>query len=97
MYARVASFEGGSSEQMRKLNEERMEAGTMDMPAGMSRVILMSNTAGDRRLFIAFFESREALAAAEERFERMGDDVPEQIRGRRTAVDVYEVMFESGT
>jgi hypothetical protein len=97
VYARVASFEGGSSEQMRKLNEERLEAGTMDMPAGMTRAMLMSNAAGDRRLFIAFFDSREVLTAAEEGFDRMGDDVPEDIRGRRTAVDVYEVMFESGT
>ena len=94
MYARVASFEGGSSERMRQMNEERMSAGTMDMPAGMKRAMVMSNEAGDRRMFISFFESREALDAAEEQFDRMGDDIPEDVRGRRTSVEVYEVLFE---
>jgi hypothetical protein len=50
--------------------------------------------AGDRRLFISFFESREDLDAAESRFEQMGDEIPEDIRGRRVAVDVYEVVFD---
>ena len=97
MYARVASFEGGSSEQMRQMNEERMDAGSMDMPAGMTRALVLSNAAGDRRLFISFFESREAVEAAEEQFDRMGDDISEDVRGRRTSVAVYEVLFEQCT
>ena len=95
MYARVASFEGGDTEQLKALNEEAMSSGTMDLPEGMSRAMLLSNDAGDRRLFITFFDSREALAAAEARFESMGDEIPEDVRGRRTAVDSYEVVFES--
>jgi hypothetical protein len=27
-------------------------------------------------------------------FERMGDEVPEELRGRRVGVDVYEVALE---
>ena len=34
MFARVASFEGGDVERLRQLNEERMNAGTMELPEG---------------------------------------------------------------
>ena len=93
MYARVASFEGGSTEKMRELNEERMAAGDMPMPDGIRGVTLLSNDAGDRRVFIAFFDSREQVEAAEEQFDRMGDDISEDVRGKRTSVDVYEVVL----
>jgi hypothetical protein len=50
---------------------------------------------GDRRLFLSFFDSREELDAAKERFEQMGDEIPEDVRGRRIGVDVYEVVFDA--
>ena len=93
MYARVASFEGGNTEQLRALNEQRMADGEMPMPDGMRGITLMSNDAGDRRMFIAFFDSREQVEAAEQTFDQMGDDISEDVRGRRTSVDVYEVVF----
>jgi hypothetical protein len=95
MYARVASFEGGNTERLRELNEEAMSSGTMDMPEGLSRAMVLSNDAGDRRLFITFFDSRQALDAAEARFDSMGDEIPEDVRGRRTSVEAYEVVFEA--
>jgi hypothetical protein len=49
---------------------------------------------GDKRLFVSFFDSREELEAGEQRFEEMGDEIPEEIRGRRVGVDVYEVVFD---
>jgi hypothetical protein len=91
MFARIATFEGGDTERLRQLNEERMASGQMSPPEGMRRAMVL---AGDRRLFISFFESREDLDAAESRFEQMGDEIPEDIRGRRVAVDVYEVVFD---
>jgi hypothetical protein len=92
VYARVASFEGGDTEQLRQMMEERMAAGTMDMPEGVQRTMALE---GDgRRLFITFFDSREAIDAAAQQFDRMGDDVPEDARGRRTSVEVYEVVYE---
>jgi hypothetical protein len=91
MFARIATFEGGDTERLRQLNEERMGSGQMNPPAGMKRAMVL---AGDRRLFISFFESREDLDAAESRFEQMGDEIPEDVRGRRVAVDVYEVVFD---
>jgi hypothetical protein len=91
MFARVATFEGGDVERLRQLNEERMASGEMNLPAGMTRAMLLQ---GDRRLFITFFDSREAVEAAEQRFEQMGDEIPEEIRGKRVGVDVYEVLFD---
>jgi len=94
VYARVASFEGGDTERLGQLNEERMSAGTMGLPDGLKRAMLLGDETGKRRLFITFFDSRADIEAAEARFESMGDEIPEDVRGRRTSVDVYEVLFE---
>ncbi len=94
MYVRVASFEGGSSERLRELNEERIESGELIFPEGMSRAMVLVDPDSERRLFITFFESRGAIDAAAEHFERMGDDIPESARGKRRSVDVYEIAFD---
>jgi hypothetical protein len=91
MYARIATFEGGDAERLRQLNEERIESGDLNPPAGVKRVMVLQ---GDRRLFVTLFDSREELEAAEQRFEQMGNEIPEEIRGKRIGVDVYEVLFE---
>ena len=44
---------------------------------------------------VATFDSRDAVDAAQQRFEEMGDEVPEEVRGSRTGVDVYEVVWNS--
>ena len=93
MFARVASFEGGDEERLRQLNEERMSTGTMDLPAGLKSAMVLGNSVSGRRMFITFFDSREEIKAAESRFESMGDEIPEEVRGRRTSVDVYEVVW----
>jgi hypothetical protein len=93
MYARIASFEGGNEERMRQMNEERMRSGTMDTPDGMKSVMLLADREKGRRLFISFFDSLDELKAAEQRFDAMGDEIPEDVRGRRTSVDVYEVVL----
>jgi hypothetical protein len=94
MYARVAAFEGGDNERLMQLNEERMASGEMNPPEGIKRVMLLNDVANGTRLFITFFDSREALTAAEARFESMGNEIPEDVRGRRTSVAVYEVAFD---
>jgi hypothetical protein len=91
MFARIATFEGGDAERLRELNEQRMERREMNAPAGMRRGMVLQ---GDRRLFISFFDTREELDAAQQRFEQMGDEIPEEIRGKRVSVDVYEVVFD---
>lgn len=94
MFARVASFEGGDTKRLSELNEERRASGSMGMPDGVRRVLVLNDDEGDRRLFIAFFDSRDAIEQAEAGFNAMGDEIPEEVRGRRTAVDVYEVAFD---
>lgn len=94
MYARVATFEGGDTQRLRQMNEERMSSGQMPAPAGMKRVILLADDSGNRRQFIAFFDSKEQIEAASAQFEQMGDEIPEDVRGRRTSVDIYEVVAD---
>jgi hypothetical protein len=93
MWARVASFEGGDTEKLQKLNEERMQSGEMKPPEGMKHVLLLADKDKNSRMFVALFDSRESLQAAEPGFESMGDEIPEDVRGRRTGVDYYEVVF----
>jgi hypothetical protein len=93
MHARIATFEGGNTEELRRLNEERMSSGTMDMPDGITGAMVLVDSDANRRLFVTFFETAEQLKAAEEQFSKMGDEIPEDIRGRRTSVDVYEVVW----
>ena len=94
MYARIAAFEGGDNDRLQQMNEERMRLGQMQPPDGMKRAMVLADRDGNRRLFISFFDSREQIDAAQQRFEQMGDEIPEDVRGRRTSVDVYEVVFE---
>jgi len=94
VYARVASFEGGDNDKLQQMNRERMDSGQMQAPDGMKRAMVLADREGNRRLFVAFFDSQEQVKAAEEGFEKMGDEIPEDVRGRRTSVDVYEVVFD---
>jgi hypothetical protein len=94
MFARVASFAGGDVDRLRELNEQRLNDGTMNLPAGLTGAMVLQDSANDRRLFISFFDSRESIEAAASRLEAMGEEIPEEIRGRRTAVDVYEVVWQ---
>ena len=91
MYARIASFEGGNTERLRELNEQQVEADTANFPDGVRHALALASQEGDSRLFVTLFDSREAIKAAEQRFEEMGDEIPEDVRGRRTSVEVYEV------
>jgi hypothetical protein len=91
VFARIATFEGGNVDELRRMGEERMADGESGMPEGVSRAMVLQ---GDKRLFVTFFDSREAMQAAEQRFEKMGDEIPEEVRGRRVAIDTYEVVMD---
>jgi hypothetical protein len=93
MYARVATFEGGDTERIRQMNAERRQQEGW-MPEGVKRVLVLNDEAAGKRLFVTFFDSREELDAASQRFEQMGGDIPEEIRGRRTSLDTYEVVAD---
>jgi hypothetical protein len=96
MWVRVATFEGGDTEKLDKLMDERMSSGEMSPPDGMSSVLILDDKDSHKRKFLAFFESRDALEAAEAAFDRQGDSIPEDIRGKRTSVHYYEALIYDG-
>jgi hypothetical protein len=40
------------------------------------------------------FDDAETAAAAEDRFERLGDEIPESVRGKRVGLESFEVAFD---
>ena len=96
MWVRVATFEGGDTEKLDALMGERMSSGEMPPPEGMSSVLILDDKDAKRRKFLAFFESRDALEAAEAGFDQQGDTIPEEIRGKRTSVHYYDVGIYDG-
>jgi hypothetical protein len=94
VYARLAAFEGGDSDAMRKMGEERMAEGKgPEFPEAVRRALVLASEDGSRRLFITFFDDKAALEASEKAFDKMGDEIPEDVRGRRVAVESYEVLL----
>src|SRR5262249_43918548 len=96
MWVRVATFEGGDTEKLKKLMDERMASGRMRQPAGMSSALVLDDAGVKKRKFFAFFDDRNALEAAEAGFDQMGDTIPEEVRGKRTTVHYYEVVIYDG-
>jgi hypothetical protein len=96
MWVRVATFEGGDTEKLDKLMNERMSSGDMTAPEGMNSVLVLDDKDGKKRKFLAFFDGRDALEAAEAGFDQQGDTIPEDIRGRRTSVHYYDVVVYDG-
>jgi hypothetical protein len=96
MWVRVATFEGGDTQKLDKLMDERMSSGEMTPPDGMSSVLILDDKDAKKRKFMAFFDSRDALEAAEAGFDRQGDTIPEEVRGKRTSVHYYDVVVFDG-
>jgi hypothetical protein len=91
--ARIATFEGGDVEEMRRRNNEMLVERATEMPAGILRVMVLMKDESKWSV-ITFFDSEEAAAAAEERFEEMGDEIPESVRGKRVSLETFEVAFD---
>ena len=96
MWVRVATFEGGDTEKLDKLVNERMSSGEMTPPEGMSSVLILDDKDAKKRKFFAFFDSHDNLEAAEAGFDQQGDEIPEEIRGKRTSVHHYDVVVYDG-
>jgi hypothetical protein len=96
MWVRVATFEGGNTEELDRLMDERMSSGEMTPAEGMSSVLILDDKDAKRRKFFAFFDSRNSLEAAEAGFDQQGDTIPEEIRGHRTSVHSYDVVIYDG-
>jgi hypothetical protein len=94
LFARVATFEGGDLEQVRTVNNNLLVNDPGRLPEGVKRVMVLE---GDQRLVITFFDSRAALEASEQKFEQLGDEIDESVRGKRVGLATYEVLFDMET
>ena len=91
--ARIATFEGGDAEEMGRRNNEMLVERATELPAGIVRVMVLVRDES-RWSVISFFDSEEAAASAEERFEQMGDEIPESVRGKRISLESFEVAID---
>jgi heme-degrading monooxygenase HmoA len=98
MYARVASFENRDPSLVDHLissireGSERAREAMPDAKGALMLVDREQNTS----LGIVFFDSKEAIEKAGPAFEKMGDEYPEELRGKRRSVDVFEVVIAEG-
>jgi heme-degrading monooxygenase HmoA len=98
MYARVASFENRDpslSDDLVNAIRDRTARSREELPDARGALMLVDRE-GNTSLGITFFESPAAIEAASPAFEKMGEDFPEELRGRRSSVDVYEVVVAEG-
>jgi hypothetical protein len=92
MHARVATFEGGSPDEVRgQINEikQRSESGP---PEGVPAVgfLLLHNAEGGKVLAIGLFETEEDLKKGDATLNEMSPPTPGGM-GERSSVEFYEV------
>jgi heme-degrading monooxygenase HmoA len=95
MHARIAAFEAtdtSRAEDAVRAVRDRASGDEPPIPGALAMLMLVDRAAG-KALGISLFESEEAIAAAESAFDRLGDEIPEEVRGRRTSVHTYEVAI----
>lgn len=95
MYARVASFEARDPSLTDELIEKVRQQGPSTIPEARGFLALFDRDRGTS-LGITFFESEQAIRDSEQAFENMGQHFPQEMRGRRTSVETYEVTMEEG-
>src|SRR5262249_54484360 len=91
--ARIATFEGGDADEMRRINNEVLVERSASLPSGLLRVMVLMRD-DTRWSVVSFFEDEESARASEARFEEMGDEIPERIRGKRVSLETCEVAFD---
>ena len=95
MYARVASFEGRDSSLTDQLIQRVRDQGPSSVPDAKGFLGLFDRERGTA-LGITFFDSEEAIRNSQRAFEDMAQNFPAEMRGRRTSVEVYEVVISEG-
>jgi hypothetical protein len=95
MFARVATFENRDVTRVDELVElVRSRAVPGDEIPDAIRHVMLLDPRDRSALGVTFFDSEDALRAAEPAFEKLGTEIPETARGRRTSVSVYEVAID---
>jgi len=94
MYARVATWEGGSADALRAASEEIASRAETGPPEGVPSVgfTLLVDPEGGRALGIGLFKSEEDLRAGDAVLSEMTP--PGEGMGTRASVDVYEVAVD---
>jgi hypothetical protein len=95
VYARVASFEGRDSSLTDELIQRVRDQGPSSVPDAKGFLGLFDRERGTSR-GITFFDSEEAIHNSEQAFEDMAQNFPTGMRGRRTSIEVYEVVISDG-
>jgi hypothetical protein len=94
MYARVARWEGGEGEQMRRAAEEINSRAASGPPEGVPAVgftLLIDPDAGTG-MAISLYESEDDRRKGDETLSQM--DPPGDGMGRRVSIDNYEVAVD---
>ena len=94
MHARVAAFENRDMshvDDLVKIVRERA-MGESPIPGALAMLMLVDRSGGTA-VSVSLFESEEEILAAEPAFERLADEVPEALRGRRVSLDAFEVAI----
>jgi hypothetical protein len=92
MYARVAAFENRDVSLADEL-AGRVRSRSSEISRSLRHVLLLDSRTRSA-VGITFFESEDDLEGAERDFDRMGSEIPEVMRGRRTSVRRYEVVLD---
>ena len=92
MFARVAKWEGGEADAMRKAAQEvESDVSSGGMPEGVpaTAFLLLIDPDNGRQIGISLFESEENLRKGDEVLNSMNP--PEEGIGQRSPVETYEV------
>jgi hypothetical protein len=96
MYARVATWEGGDAEAVRRSGEQIRsqgeEAGGAPEGVPSNGFLLLVDPDGGRSLGIALFETEEDMRKGDETLNQMSP--PDDGLGRRSSVEFYEVAAD---
>jgi heme-degrading monooxygenase HmoA len=95
MHARVARFEGRDASLTDQLIQRARDVGPASVPDAKGFLGLFDRERGTS-LGITFFDSEDALRNSEQAFEDMAQHFPSEMRGRRTSVDVCDVVLFEG-
>jgi hypothetical protein len=96
MYARVARFEGGDAEAIRRTAQEIASQASSGPPEGVPAIgfLMLIDPDGGRSMGISLFESEADMRAGDAVLEQMS---PPGDMGRRASVEMYEVAADLRT
>jgi hypothetical protein len=96
MYARVARFEGGDAEAIRRTAQEIASQASSGPPEGVPAIgfLMLIDPDGGRSMGISLFESEADMRAGDAVLDGMS---PPGDMGRRASVEMYEVAADLRT